>query len=92
MKFAIFLKSSLFLTVSIVFSVFKQNFTTQQLKETRTTMNAKISVLVTCVEVIIYLLLDNLHDSTFKIEVSIDFHGKFINADISKNASFLLIF
>ena len=28
----------------------------------------------------------------FKIEVSIDFHGKFINAGISKNAVFLLFF
>ena len=29
-------------------------------------MNAKISVFVKCVEAIIYLLLDNLHDCTFK--------------------------
>ena len=29
-------------------------------------MNEKISVFVTCAEVIIYLLLNNLHDSTFK--------------------------
>ena len=28
-------------------------------------MNAKISLLVTCVEAIIYLLLHNLHDFTF---------------------------
>ena len=28
-------------------------------------MNAKISVFVICVEVIIYLLLYNLHDCTF---------------------------
>ena len=28
-------------------------------------MNAKISAFVICVEVIIYLLLDNLHDCTF---------------------------
>ena len=31
-------------------------------------MNAKISVSVICVEAIIYLLLYNLHDSTFKVE------------------------
>ena len=31
----------------------------------RTAMNAKISVLVICVEAIIYLLLYNLHDCTF---------------------------
>ena len=30
-------------------------------------MNAKISVLVICVEAIIYLLLYNLHDCTFKV-------------------------
>ena len=29
-------------------------------------MNAKISVLVICVKAIIYLLLYNLHDRTFK--------------------------
>ena len=29
-------------------------------------MNAKISVLVICVEVIIYLILGNLHDCAFK--------------------------
>ena len=29
-------------------------------------MNAKISVFVICVEAIIYLLLHNFHDSTFK--------------------------
>ena len=33
---------------------------------TRTTMNAKISVLVICIEGIIYLLLYNLTDCTFK--------------------------
>ena len=33
--------------------------------KTRTDMNAKISVLVICVEAIIYLLLYNLHDCTF---------------------------
>ena len=34
--------------------------------KTRTAMNAKISVFVICVETIIYLLLHNLHDCTFK--------------------------
>ena len=33
---------------------------------TRTALNAKISVIVFCVEAIIYLLLYNLHDCTFK--------------------------
>ena len=31
-------------------------------------MNAKIAVLVICVEAIIYLLLYNLHDCTFNFE------------------------
>ena len=30
-------------------------------------MNAKISVFVICVKLIIYLLLDNQHDTTFKL-------------------------
>ena len=34
--------------------------------KTRTAMNAKISVFVFCIEAIIYLLLYNLHDCTFK--------------------------
>ena len=29
-------------------------------------MNAKISVFIICIEAIIYLLLHNLHDGTFK--------------------------
>ena len=33
--------------------------------KTRTAMNAKISVYVICVEAIIFLLLNNLHASTF---------------------------
>ena len=33
-------------------------------------MNAKISVFVICVEAIIYLLLCNLHDRTFNIDMS----------------------
>ena len=34
-------------------------------------MNAKISVFVICVEAIIYLLLCNLHDCTFKYPVKL---------------------
>ena len=40
-------------------------------------MNAKVSVFVICVEAIIYLLLYNLHDCTFKIQ--------FKNFDAKKN-------
>ena len=32
----------------------------------RTAMNVKVSVFVTCAEAIVYLLLYNLHDCTFK--------------------------
>ena len=35
-------------------------------------MNAKISVVVICVEAIIYLLLHNLHDCTFKFSQLIE--------------------
>ena len=34
--------------------------------KTRTDMNAKISVLAICPDAIIYLLLSNLHNCTFK--------------------------
>ena len=37
--------------------------------KTRTTMNVKISVFVICVKAIIYLLLYNLHDCTFKVRI-----------------------
>ena len=37
----------------------------------RTAMNAKISMLVICVEAIIYLLLYNMHDCTFKLSNSL---------------------
>ena len=33
--------------------------------KTRTVLNAKISMVVTCVEAAIYVLLYNLHDCTF---------------------------
>ena len=33
-------------------------------------MNAKISVIIICVEAVIYLLLYNLHDCTFKSETN----------------------
>ena len=36
----------------------------------RTAMNAIISVFVICFEAIIYLLLHNLHDCTFKAQMS----------------------
>ena len=63
MKFAIFLKKvAYFLTISIVFSVYK-TLRLNNLK-TRTAMNAKISLFAICVEAIIYLLY-NLYDCTF---------------------------
>ena len=68
-KFAVIypcnLKVAYFLTVSIVFSVYKQTLRLNNLK-TRTAMNTRISVFIICVEAIIYLLLYDLHDCTFK--------------------------
>ena len=37
------------------------------LKKTKTVVNSEISVFVSCVEAIIYLLLYNLHDSTLPL-------------------------
>ena len=66
MKIGIFKKETYFWTVSIVFSVYKQNFMLNNVK-TRTVMNATISVFVICVKAIIYFLY-NLHDCTFMYE------------------------
>ena len=55
-----------FLTVPIVFSVYKQNFTALITLKTRTAINAEISVFVIGVKVIISLLLHSLHGCTFK--------------------------
>ena len=38
--------------------------------KTKTAVNAKMSIFVICVEVIIYLLLHNLHDCIFKANLS----------------------
>ena len=58
-------KVAYFLTAFSIFSVYKKTLRLNKLK-TRTAMNAKILVFVICVKVIIYLLLSNLHDCTFK--------------------------
>ena len=39
-------------------------------------MNVKISLFIICVEVIIYLLLYNLHDCTFKSHSKFSFENK----------------
>ena len=41
-------------------------------------MNAKISGFLICVEVIIYLLLDNLHDCTFNANMVQDVYVIFV--------------
>ena len=51
--------------MSFVFLLINKTLQLNNLK-TRPTMNAKVSVFVICVEAIIYLLLYNLHDCTFK--------------------------
>ena len=64
-KFAVFLNSSLlFNSFYCLFLFIKKTLWLNNVK-TRTAMNAKISVFLICVEVIIYLPLYNLHDCTF---------------------------
>ena len=46
--------------------------------KTRTAMNAKIPVFVICIEAIIYLLLYNLHDCTFKTVMKTHSYKHFI--------------
>ena len=55
-----------FLIVSVAFSVYKQALRLNNSK-TRIAINVKISVFAICVEAIMYLLLYNLHDCTFKM-------------------------
>ena len=64
-NFTVIYPLAYFLTVSIVFSVDKKTLQLNNIK-TRIAMNVKISVLVVFIEAIIYLLLYNLHDCTFK--------------------------
>ena len=66
MKFAIFLKSSLLFNSFYCLFLFVNKTLRLNNFKTRTDMNAKISVLIIFVEAIIYLLLYNLHDCTFK--------------------------
>ena len=60
------LKVAYFLMVSIVFSVDKQSFTAQQLKNKNGYVCENFSVYIICVEAIIYVLSHNLHYCTFK--------------------------
>ena len=58
----------------IVFSVYKQYVTVEFFSvKTRTAMNMVISVLVICVETVIYLLLYKLHDCTFNGNKQLEF-------------------
>ena len=68
MKFAIFEKSSLLFKFLLSFLFINKILWLNNLK-TRTAMNVTISVFVVCVEAMIYLLLHNLHDCTFKGEL-----------------------
>ena len=65
MKFDIFLK------VSIVLSIYISKTLRLNNLKTRTAMNEKVSVFVICVEAIIYLLLHNLRECTFNKKVDI---------------------
>ena len=53
------------LTVSIVFSVYKQNYIALIKLKISVAMNVTISVFVICVEAIKYLLLHDLHECAF---------------------------
>ena len=61
MKFAIFLESSLLFKQFLLSLLFINKTLWLHNLKTRTAINAKISVLVTCVEAIMHLLLHNLH-------------------------------
>ena len=65
MKFAIFLKISILFKFQLFFLFINKILRLNNL-EIRTAINAKISVLGICVEVIVDLLVYNLHDCTFK--------------------------
>ena len=59
MKFDIFLK------VSIVLSIYISKTLRLNNLKTRTAMNEKVSVFINCVEAILHLLFYNMHDCTF---------------------------
>ena len=76
LKFAIFLKSSLlFNSFYCLFLLVNKTLLLNKLK-TRADMNAKISVFVICVETIIYLLLNNLHDWPLSLTIEYEWHPK----------------
>ena len=59
-------KAAYFLTLSIVFSVYKQNFTSQELKNLNSHECKNFIVCYLCWSDHVLLLLYNLHDITFK--------------------------
>ena len=68
LKFAFFLKSSVLFKYLLSFLFINKTLKFDNLK-IWTSMNAKVSVFVICVEATIYLLLYNLHDCTFNIVI-----------------------
>ena len=60
-------KSNLLLTIPIAFSVFINKALQLNNWKTRTDKIAEFLLFVICVEAIIKLLWNNLHDSTFKV-------------------------
>ena len=68
MKFAVLLKSSLFLNNFYCLFLFINKTLRLNNLKTRTVMNMKISVFVICVKAIIYLLLYIMHECTFNTE------------------------
>ena len=62
----IMIKIMIMILMMIIIIVIKNKTLRLNNLKTRAAMNAKISVFVICVKEIIYLLLYNLHDCTFK--------------------------
>ena len=95
MKFAIFLKCSLlfFNSFYCLFCLWTKLY--NSIRTTKTTINAKISVFVICVESIIYSFLYNLHECTFKMLWCPRYHCECLKTSSCfcfKQCNFILVF
>ena len=76
MKFSISLNNRLLFNSFLLYFLFIKNSLRLNKLKTATGLNAKVSVVVICVEAIIYLLLHNLHDCNFNTEEAIGLRKK----------------
>ena len=76
MKFSISLNNRLLFNSFLLYFLFIKNSLWLNKLKTATGLNAKVSVVVICVEAIIYLLLHNLHDCNFNKEEAIGLRKK----------------